>query len=258
MLRRQIPWKAFTVIRAVFPKPRCSPVPTGVLVGFRPCGHFSTIGNQADAKPVSILRPLAWWKANSAAMKKLFTSYGLFAVATYLGVYVTTLSGLFALVHAGAVEGPDVEAFLNSWSLKHALWGDAPIRLSPVFGEFLMAWLLTKTTEPVRLAVTIAAIPVLVRRMPHTVLRLLRVPPDMWDPRYRLPKALQRLRRVPATVSAATATGGNANVALAQAGTLKSVALLHAARHLTRRETIVHGNRHGAALVRRLLGLDRR
>jgi hypothetical protein len=151
---------------------------------------FATQG----AEPSGLTQVYAWWKGASANLKKLFVSYGYFAVATYLGVYVTTLSGLFVLVHAGLIPGPDVGAFINAWSVKKMLVGDDPVTLSPVVGEFLMAWLLTKTTEPVRLVVTIAAIPALVRRMPASILRAFRIPPDMWDPHYNLPKPLRRLR----------------------------------------------------------------
>lgn len=144
----------------------------------------------------------------------MFVSYGWFAVATYLGVYVTTLSGLFACVHFGLIGVPvDVGAYLDASSMKKALLGDAPLQLPPVASEFLFAWLLTKTTEPARLVVTIAAVPWLVRHAPAPLLRLLRVPPDMWTPRFpalRRPGAVgPAVPRSPSSPAAAgTGPGG--------------------------------------------------
>lgn len=147
------------------------------------------------APPSLLTNPLGWWRANNEVVKKMFKSYGWFAVATYLGVYVTTLTGIFGLVHAGAIAGPvDVGAVVDTWVVKKALLGDKPLNLPPAVSDFLFAWLLTKTTEPARLVVTIALVPMLVRRAPAPVLRLLRVPPDMWQPHF--PRL--RSRRVPA------------------------------------------------------------
>ena len=120
--------------------------------------------------------PLGWWRANAARFKAAIASYGYFAVATYLGVYVTTLAGLFVLVQSGAIEGPDVNAFLNGWFVKKALWGDAPVVIPAAYGNFATAWVLTKTTEPLRLVATLALLPVAARRAPAGLLRAFRVP----------------------------------------------------------------------------------
>ena len=150
---------------------------------------FSTLKSSNSFK----FNPIQWWRENNARLKKLVLSYGWFAGATYLGVYVTTLTGLFVMVRLGAI-GPsiDVGAAIDSWSIKKALFGEERLHINPVLSDFLVAWLLTKTTEPARLAVTIATIPVLVRHMPPAVLRFLRVPQDMWHPHFRdLPRALR-------------------------------------------------------------------
>lgn len=156
-------------------------LPTGLLVR-----RLSHVPPPIPPTPSPLFHPLAWWKANSLAVKKLFTSYGWFAVATYGGVYVGTLSTIFLLIRTGVwVPAPfDVGAYLNAWSIKKALLGDEPLNLPPALSDFLFAWLLTKTTEPVRLVVTIAAVPWLVRHAPVRLLRLLRVPADMRQPHF--------------------------------------------------------------------------
>ena len=106
----------------------------------------------------------------------MMTSYGYLTVATYLGVYVVTLAGLFAAVSAGAIAGPDVDTFINAWSVKRALLGDRELHVPPWATQFATAWVLTKTTEPARLVATLALVPAIVRRAPVGLLRAFRVP----------------------------------------------------------------------------------
>ena len=47
--------------------------------------------------------------------------------------------------------------------------------LSRFWSDFLIAWLFTKTTEPVRLIVTLTLLPVLARRLPLSVLRFFKL-----------------------------------------------------------------------------------
>lgn len=104
------------------------------------------------------------------------SSYGYLAVATYLGVYLVTLGSLYGLVSSGVVTTPEgVEDFINSWSLKRALLGEELLRIPPGLMDFATAWVLTKMTEPVRLVVTIAAVPAIARHAPAGILRALRV-----------------------------------------------------------------------------------
>ena len=114
--------------------------------------------------------PLAWLLAQKAQLTELGTKYGYLSIATYLGVYVCTLGGIYVCVKAGAVTPPDVNTFINELSLKKALLGDGRIEVPPWGVDFATAWVLTKTTEPLRLVSTIALIPVLVRRLPPHVL----------------------------------------------------------------------------------------
>ena len=120
--------------------------------------------------------PWGWWRANAARFKLAVTSYSYFAVATYLGIYVVTLAGLFLLVQLGFVKGPDVNAFLNGWFVKRAIYGDQEVKVPPTYLNFATAWVLTKMTEPLRLMATLALLPSLARRAPAGLLRAFRVP----------------------------------------------------------------------------------
>lgn len=75
------------------------------------------------------------------------------------------------MVHAGFLQGPDVNQWLShlpEWlrgALPHDESGDK-VALPPAVSEFLTAWLLTKTTEPPRLALAVVAIPAAARVLP--------------------------------------------------------------------------------------------
>lgn len=127
--------------------------------------------------PFSFSNIGGWWRANRDRFKFFVKSYGYLTIATYLSVYVATLFSIFGLVRVGVIRGPDVNAWLNNWRVKKAI-SDKPIALSPVATDFGVAWLLTKTTEPVRLIVTIALMPAIVRRLPPFLARVFKVPPQ--------------------------------------------------------------------------------
>jgi hypothetical protein len=123
---------------------------------------------EAPASGLS-LNPVAWWSANKDRLKGLAKQYGWFVAATYFGVYLVTLAGVFVLVKAGVVAGPSpasVNNFLTTNFIKRMLLGDRTIAVPLEFVDFATAWVITKTTEPVRLVVTIAIVPALARRMP--------------------------------------------------------------------------------------------
>lgn len=153
---------------------RCSSKPGGGSTG----GAGSSSSSSAGASTPFYKNPIAWWKENNAKVKALFKQYGVFAVSTYLGVYVVTLFSLFGIVSAGAVQGPDINAFLAKQGERFGIERLKTLHLSPAVSNFLTAWLLTKTTEPVRLATTIVLVPVLARKLPPSVLRFFRVPAE--------------------------------------------------------------------------------
>jgi len=122
---------------------------------------------------------IGWVLAKKDAAKTLIASYGWLFSAVYFGVYLVTLGGVYAVVASGAVTPPDVNEWINNWSLKGALFGPKRVELPPWAFEFATAWIITKTTEPARLAAALALVPALVRRAPLPFLRLF-VPPNRW------------------------------------------------------------------------------
>jgi len=85
-------------------------------------------------------------------------------------VYLATLGAVYGGVTFGVLPSPDVNAFLNGLSLKSMLLGPTPVEIAPKWQNFATAWVITKTTEPVRLVATIFLVPVLVKRLPASVL----------------------------------------------------------------------------------------
>ena len=104
----------------------------------------------------------------------MFKQYGAFAVVTYLSVYVTTLGMLYVGVKLGLIAKPDVNTWINNWRVKK-FFMDTPVDIPDSIMDFAVAWVLTKTTEPIRLVVTIAILPFLVKRLPPGARRLFRM-----------------------------------------------------------------------------------
>ncbi|RHY25037.1 hypothetical protein DYB32_008544 [Aphanomyces invadans] len=114
--------------------------------------------------------------------KDLWNKYGWVGVGTYLGVYVVTLGSMFVAIETGvlstaapskATDSEDKnEAFnivtatnkLTEWTKSVGLGAHFNVPdVSPTTGTFLIAWVATKFTEPVRLAVTLMITPRLAR-----------------------------------------------------------------------------------------------
>jgi uncharacterized membrane protein YeiB len=113
------------------------------------------------------------WRLVSARLKELWTRYGWLTIITWFGMYNVVLWGIFAARRTGVFKGMEsakVQKWLNDLSLKKRFYGEEPIILSPVAIDFLVAWLLVKTTEPLRAIVIIMLVPVLVRRLPPWLL----------------------------------------------------------------------------------------
>jgi Protein of unknown function (DUF1279) len=134
-------------------------------------------GEALPPPPSFFSSPIGWLKANKAHFKDLFKRYGYLTVATYLTVYVITLAGLYGCVRLGLVQGPDVNAYVNDWMIKKALVGDKHVTVPPKLIDFATAWILTKFTEPIRLAVTIAVMPRVIRRAPPGLLKFFKAGP---------------------------------------------------------------------------------
>lgn len=67
---------------------------------------------------------------------------------------------------------PDLNAFLNGLSLKTYLFGPEPLVIPEWGRQLAVAFVVTKTTEPIRIVVVLGLVPSLVKRLPAGVLRL--------------------------------------------------------------------------------------
>lgn len=88
----------------------------------------------------------------------LWKKYGLIGVGTYLGVYVLTLGGMYLAVSAGVVKTGDINSLVEKLHLDK-LFGKEELNIPPKAGNFMIAWVATKLTEPVRLIITLAITP---------------------------------------------------------------------------------------------------
>lgn len=100
--------------------------------------------------------------------KQLWNAYGYVAVASYLGIYIVTLSSIFFsldfdVFHAETFGFKPEEAVLKVCGIFETVTGSKAlpefIREHPKVGTFALAWVMTKFTEPIRLGVTLAAVP---------------------------------------------------------------------------------------------------
>lgn len=106
-------------------------------------------------------------------LRLMVKRYGATAVVTYLGVYVGTLGMLFAAVEWGV--NPLDYGLDSGWLVEKATgmlegysWSEPfveVIQKNPHAGNFAVAWILTKFTEPVRMLVTIAIVPRIARAL---------------------------------------------------------------------------------------------
>lgn len=105
-------------------------------------------------------------------IKSLWKRYGVVAIGTYLGIYVSVLSSMFfaldydifrsstfGLEPAAAVQ--KVCDLVESWTGNTFLPGY--FRENPRMGTFAVAWVMTKFTEPLRLGLAIAVVPSVAR-----------------------------------------------------------------------------------------------
>jgi hypothetical protein len=115
----------------------------------------------------------------------LVKKYGPVFVGTYLSVYAATLGGLFLSVESGILD----PAYVMSWVteandeakssvqiiveyMDHYAWTRpyAPIiENNPSMANLGVAWIATKFTEPIRLAITIPLLPRVSRAVGRTV-----------------------------------------------------------------------------------------
>lgn len=90
---------------------------------------------------------------------RLWHDYGYVGVGTYLSIYVGTLGMLYVAVRSGALGADTVLNIVTKLGLESHF----PSDISSKKGDFLIAWVATKLTEPVRASLTMAVTPRLAR-----------------------------------------------------------------------------------------------
>ena len=110
-------------------------------------------------------------KVNAGQQSKfsqLWQKYGYVSITFYVGLYLTTLSGVFIsldfdLFRASTFGFDPIESVKKFCDFVEYVTGSvslpAYIRENPRVGTFAIAWVMTKFTEPFRLAFTIAVMP---------------------------------------------------------------------------------------------------
>jgi len=89
------------------------------------------------------------------ALRVLWKEYGWTVIGTYLSIYVGTLGMMYTAISSGLIGGGDVLHWVDALGMADHF----PSNLSPASSNLLVAWVATKLTEPLRLAVTIAITP---------------------------------------------------------------------------------------------------
>ena len=101
----------------------------------------------ADAAPV-----------NESRLRRLIRQYGVVAVGSYLVIYVSTLGMLYVAIAERWLGGYDIQHIVDALGLEQYME-----HIDPRKGDFAVAWIATKFTEPLRLALTAAITPTVAR-----------------------------------------------------------------------------------------------
>ena len=86
----------------------------------------------------------------------LWRQYGLVFLGTYLGIYVVTLGSVYELVSSNYLSAGNAAELLRYVYLDRVVDVD---KIDPRMGNFAVAWILTKFTEPVRFVVAATVTP---------------------------------------------------------------------------------------------------
>lgn len=98
--------------------------------------------------------------AKTGRLRELWHKYGVFAIGTYGVIYVTTLGALYAGVSSHMFGAGDATQLLQYLGLDRFL---DMTQINGAVGNFTVAWLLAKLTEPIRMAVTVMITPSVAR-----------------------------------------------------------------------------------------------
>jgi hypothetical protein len=100
-------------------------------------------------------------EATKGKVRQLWEKYGIVFLGFYGGLYLVTLGSIYEVVALKHVDPHGVVAYL------HSIGVDNYVDVSPIAsskaGNFALAWILTKFTEPLRLAFTVTITPSLAR-----------------------------------------------------------------------------------------------
>lgn len=126
---------------------------------------------ETDADSLQEDDPKLNWKQR---IQVLWKKYGVVAVVTYLTIYVSTLFSIFSLIKGGMLDvdsfgGSGADNYFNpeliSEKYKQLIvslgldrWID-PNMFNPKAGAFMLAWIVTKFTEPFRVGLTVFLTP---------------------------------------------------------------------------------------------------
>jgi hypothetical protein len=89
--------------------------------------------------------------------RELWDNYGMVFLGTYASVYLMTLGTVYEIVAMKHIDAHSVVAYLHHIGLDNYM-DLTPIATSKA-GNFALAWILTKFTEPLRLAFTVTITP---------------------------------------------------------------------------------------------------
>jgi hypothetical protein len=101
-------------------------------------------------------------KPAQGKIKAFIRRYGPVGVCTYLGIYGVTLAGFYTAFQSGLLREGDIESLIDYLGL--ATYIDVS-GLNPRLSSFALAWIVTKFTEPIRAALTVAVTPFIVRKI---------------------------------------------------------------------------------------------
>eukprot|EP00026_Physarum_polycephalum_P014639 Phypoly_transcript_15177.p1 GENE.Phypoly_transcript_15177~~Phypoly_transcript_15177.p1 ORF type:complete len:225 (+),score=57.41 Phypoly_transcript_15177:90-764(+) len=99
-------------------------------------------------------------KVQSGKLRTFIRKYGPIGIGTYFGMYGATLAGIYGLVSSGLLGANDAISFFKMVHVDKLIDLDS---LNPKAGNFAVAWILTKFTEPIRFGLTIAVTPSIYR-----------------------------------------------------------------------------------------------
>lgn len=103
-------------------------------------------------------------KKGKTGLAEYIRRYGVVAFVTYGSVYFSTLGAMYVCVHQNLIVALDANDLIQKVPLLADLLPD-DAKISPLMGDFGLAWILTKFTEPLRLVFTASVTPFLARQL---------------------------------------------------------------------------------------------